>query len=881
MKINAIIKRFFAVIIVCMALLMFVKVDASTVNVLRTNGQVLKYDDGTNVTISTDYVQKREMRGVWVSALTGDISGFTSKEQYQKEILSVLETLEHFNMNTLIFHVRMMNDAFYESKYNSYSSYYNVNATWDPLPWIIEECHKRGIEFHAWMNPYRVTTSVASSLEDIAKKYKPSNAASNPDNLLKGTTSVILNPGLPTVKSFLVDTCLELAEKYDIDAIHFDDYFYAAGIDDSETRKQYNTTGMTTDDWRREQVNDFIEDLHIKLTRLNNETGRAVQLGIAPTGVYKNGNGIVTYDSQGNAITNGSPTRGQTHYSSYLYADTVKWINEGWIDYILPQTYWALENSACPFADLITWWDKVVKNKQVNLYAAMGLYMRTDNTSASWHKSDFEGYYQTMIVNGLDNTRGISVYNYLALRSAMKNDQSFKKVDKVWENIPILPQIRTLKSEVLPKVENLKVEYNDAGNIISWDKLDNAKFYAIYRSTEEVKFNNDEVIEVIGNLEYNGRIQFTDIDELDDDKTYYYGIKALSNNNTLGKGEQVSIDSYQKGALQYLGKFETFVTSDNLFPGEKITVRWNELSFPYGDTVKFELGYSFDNTEEVKTTNFYQSRSQYCCDVEIPKSAKKIVINLRAYNNIGETIESLSYDLKDSLQAVTNFSYLGDIFANEEVQFVWNKINDKDVKYVLQYSVDTVKWDDLKETQDDSQYFNCYFNCKTPDVTGEMYYRIKAVKGDSSSYSNVVKCFQKKSAGVFNQLKVNGEELKSFYLIAEDEELKIIWRKSKYNNEYPSYSVMYSYDLVTWSLIRTYDSGSKYEENGLECIQTIPINYNSTILYVKVVASGNASETTSEIIRIYPALIDLFLEDVLMYLEKENNAYITQMGIYN
>ena len=152
MKINAIIKRFFAVIIVCMALLMFVKVDASTVNVLRTNGQVLKYDDGTNVTISTDYVQKREMRGVWVSALTGDISGFTSKEQYQKEILSVLETLEHFNMNTLIFHVRMMNDAFYESKYNSYSSYYNVNATWDPLPWIIEECHKQ--------NPLKKTVKV-------------------------------------------------------------------------------------------------------------------------------------------------------------------------------------------------------------------------------------------------------------------------------------------------------------------------------------------------------------------------------------------------------------------------------------------------------------------------------------------------------------------------------------------------------------------------------------------------------------------------------------------------------------------------------------------------------------------------------------------------
>ena len=219
----------------------------------------------------------------------------------------------------MIFHVRPFNDAFYESKYNNWSTYYNTNPTWDALPWIIEECHKRGIEFHAWLNPYRVTNNTSSSLSDIASRYKASNPASNPNNLLKGTDSVILNPGIPAVRTFLIDTCMELIENYDVDAIHFDDYFYDSGVDDSITRSIYNTNNLSIDDFRREQTNIFIESLSLAIRSYNQESGRRVQLGISPSGIWKSGDGVVTYNSDGDAITNvSSTTSSYQHYGNYL-----------------------------------------------------------------------------------------------------------------------------------------------------------------------------------------------------------------------------------------------------------------------------------------------------------------------------------------------------------------------------------------------------------------------------------------------------------------------------------------------------------------------------------------------------------------------------------
>ena len=182
-----------------------IKLSASDDHPIVINGSTIKLKDGTTCTIKSVYNLKgQEFRGCWCSPLTGDIGGFVSEESYKSQIISILETMERFNLNALLLHVRIKNDACYKSELNNWSSFYNTNPSWDSLPWVIEECHKRGIEFHAWMNPYRVSTGTTSNVEALASTFPKVNPASNPDNLLVCYSSVILDPGIPEVRDFLV-----------------------------------------------------------------------------------------------------------------------------------------------------------------------------------------------------------------------------------------------------------------------------------------------------------------------------------------------------------------------------------------------------------------------------------------------------------------------------------------------------------------------------------------------------------------------------------------------------------------------------------------------------------------------------------------------------
>ena len=152
-------------------------------------------------------------------------------------------------MNAMIFHIRANHDAWYNSKINKINSQLiGVDFdVFDPLEYVITEAHKRGIEFHAWLNPYRIGSTYGSK-QEVADAYSayPNNPASNENNVLIGSPLQILDPGIPEVREFIIDTCLEIVENYDVDAIHFDDYFYADGIDDSETRAKYNTCLLYT-----------------------------------------------------------------------------------------------------------------------------------------------------------------------------------------------------------------------------------------------------------------------------------------------------------------------------------------------------------------------------------------------------------------------------------------------------------------------------------------------------------------------------------------------------------------------------------------------------------------------------------------------------------
>ena len=517
----------------------------------------------------------REFRGVWVSALVSDISRFSSVSQYQTQITNVLEKMEKYNFNTLVFHIRIYNDAFYDSKYCKYSSLYRTNATWDPLPWIIDECHKRGIEFHAWMNPYRVSTSVSSSLDSIASKFDGNNAASNPSNLLKGNTYIILNPGIPTVQTFLADVVMEVVEKYDVDAIHFDDYFYAAGIDDSLTYKMYGKEYSKITDFRRASVSKLIESLHNSIKEHNIKNNKAVKLGISPTAIYRCGDGIVTYDKDGHAITNGAAMSSyfDQHYESAC-ADTLLWIQKGWIDYIVPQLY----VDGTQFTTMSTWWDKVVKNEKCIFVAGI--------TEASCDWEHFEA---------LQNPGGICLFSYKAMDKLMSNKKASEH----------------MKEEVLPKVnytnENFENDTLDLSFNATLVKLENGYKIAINQPNELINWyqitnNLNESYDKLTN------ITKTYVDEREFNNDLIYTITPIYKNGEIGKSITLSPNNTMY-EINFYDESNELITSLYLNQGDKIT--YPELK--QSDT----LTYSWDKEIDIVTENI---------DIHMITTEKKYVI---------------------------------------------------------------------------------------------------------------------------------------------------------------------------------------------------------------------------------------------------------------
>ncbi|MBQ8292385.1 MAG: family 10 glycosylhydrolase, partial [Bacilli bacterium] len=330
----------------------------SLVDLASTDGGVVTYRGSDEVVQIPDVYELNgtEFRGAWVSRFAGDIGSYVDKETWISDVAGLIEVFKAYNLNTMIFHIRTHNNALYDSDLNPIASWWTEVDfdEFDPLEYLIDECHKAGIEFHAWMNPYRITTKTNDIEEAMAEgqylgeKVPSSNPARFAGNLIAGKAGVILNPGLPKVRDFIVETCMEVVRKYDVDAIHFDDYFYISGSVDDDTFAKYNPKKLSLADWRREQVNLFIEQLHDEMIAYNEEFDKAVQIGISPSGIYRNGNG---------SVESGSNTAGFAHYGDYLYSDTYKWAKEGWIDYLLPQSYWAFEHPSAGYADVMDWWN--------------------------------------------------------------------------------------------------------------------------------------------------------------------------------------------------------------------------------------------------------------------------------------------------------------------------------------------------------------------------------------------------------------------------------------------------------------------------------------------------------------------------------------------
>ena len=301
-----------------------------------------------------------EMRAVWISTVySADFpSSLNDAEAQKTEFIEKLDQAQALGLNTVVVQSRPQGDAFYNSELNPWSAVLTgtqgQDPGYDPMAFMIEEAHKRGMEFHAWMNPYRITTSGT----DLAALSADNMARQHPDWILTYNNAMYYNPAKEEVKQYIIDTVAEVVENYDVDAIHFDDYFYPSNYPIPEGENRDGATANA----RRDDVNDLVRRVHQKIKSIDD----SVAFGISPMGIWKNN----TSDAEG------SETSGTEGYYS-VFGDAKKWIEEGWVDYIVPQIYWETGNQHADYETLVQWWNNVVDGTDVDLYIGHGIYKDT------------------------------------------------------------------------------------------------------------------------------------------------------------------------------------------------------------------------------------------------------------------------------------------------------------------------------------------------------------------------------------------------------------------------------------------------------------------------------------------------------------------------
>ena len=345
----------------------------------------------------------KEFRGVWVATVNNidwpSAPGLPVAVQ-KRELKELIEHIELLNLNVVIFQVRPAADALYASDTEPWSVFLTGKQGiapvpfFDPLAYAIELCHSKGMELHAWFNPFRVRNNGYYKLDPR------SFAAKNPQYTQVFDNKLFLDPGFPQVRNHLVKVIMEVVRKYDVDAIHFDDYFYPYPIKgqkypDVKTFTQYGKSFYPNrlGDWRRENINLFISAIHDSIKAVK----PSVKLGISPFGVWRN-----KRDDP-----NGSPgDKGATSYDD-LYADVYKWLSKDWIDYILPQLYWEQGNRFGDFTVLAKWWNDHCFGKP--LYLGQALYKSTGPVKAFVNPKEISD--QISILRNFENVGGFALYS--------------------------------------------------------------------------------------------------------------------------------------------------------------------------------------------------------------------------------------------------------------------------------------------------------------------------------------------------------------------------------------------------------------------------------------------------------------------------------------
>ncbi len=507
------------------------------------------------IKLFSDIPPKREFRGAWVATvlnLDWPSSRGLAPEAQRQELITILDELKNAGVNAVMFQVRSECDAMYASTLEPWSYWLTGNQGtlpspfYDPLAFAVAEAHQRGMELHAWFNPYR-------SVREVGNYPNAANHVSvrHPDWIIQTGGAKILNPGLPMVRSFITSVVMDVVNRYDVDGVHFDDYFYPyppnqISNQDNATFASYSRGFSNIGDWRRDNVNLFVKMVHDSIQVVK----PFVKFGISPFGIWRNGvpSGITGLDAYGT-----------------IYCDALAWLQQKTVDYLTPQLYWPFGGGQ-DYGKLMPWWASQINGR--HLYPGQAAYR-----VASWNANEIP----RQIRLNRTTTSGAPGSVFFRALNFRENPKGF--VDSLKTDLyryPALPPVMAWKDSIRPNIPtNLKYErIAGAGAAeLRWQSPpaasdgNTASRYVVYRFNTPTIMPSEQndpskIVAIVGGVAAKPRTPPAS------NAANYYAVSALDRNANESLPSQLLLISPPAKPLL------AFPASGALGQPESVTLRW-------------------------------------------------------------------------------------------------------------------------------------------------------------------------------------------------------------------------------------------------------------------------------------------------------------------
>lgn len=472
---------------------------------------------------------KREFRAAWIQSVNGQFRGMPT-EKLKQNLIGQLNSLQKAGINAIIFQVRPEADALYASRLEPWSRFLTgvqgkaPEPYWDPMQFMIDECHKRGMEFHAWINPYRTKTTLKSELA-------PNHVYNiHPEWFVTYGDQLYFDPALPESRRHICMVVSDIVSRYDVDAIHMDDYFYPYPIKgkdfpDDASFARFGGGFSNKGDWRRSNVNVLIKKLHETIREIK----PWVKFGVSPFGIYRNESSDPL----------GSKTKGLQNYDD-LYADVLLWAREGWIDYNIPQIYWHIGHPVADYETLVKWWARNTENRPLFIgQSVMNTVQNADPKNPSINqlprKMALQRAYQT--IGGSCQWPASAV---------VENAGQYRDALAEYHKYPALPPVFDFMDNEAPaKVRKMKPVWTEDGYILFWtapkykEEMNRAVQYVVYRFNDKEKVNIDDPSHIVAITRDN----FYKLPYEDGKTKYRYVVTALDrlHNESKSVGKKIKL----------------------------------------------------------------------------------------------------------------------------------------------------------------------------------------------------------------------------------------------------------------------------------------------------------------------------------------------------